>query len=81
MYIEAQGKVYTFYEHAVTRMRQRKIMSEWIEAALQEPDDTIELTPNRLAYDKMLDERRAIRVVVDEGASQIVTVYFTETEG
>lgn len=42
MYIEANGKIYTFYDHAVRRMRQRNITFELIETALLEPDDVKE---------------------------------------
>lgn len=80
MFIEVRGKIYTFYDHAVARMQIRNISFEWIEAALLEPDDMIELTPTRQAYDKTMDDERTIRVVVDEESSQIVTVYLVEAE-
>ena len=78
MYIEADGKIYTFYDHAVTRMRQRDIAFEWVETTLQDPDDLVKLTSNRMAYDKTFLENRIVRVVVDEELQQIVTVYYVD---
>jgi Domain of unknown function (DUF4258) len=80
MYIEAHGKIYTFYDHAIERMEIRKIQFEWVEIALHEPDDVVDLTPTRKAYDKQIDDQNAIRVVVDVTENQIVTVYPSEDE-
>ncbi len=80
MFIEAHGKIYTFYDHAVERMQIRNISFEWVEEALFEPDDVIELTPTRQAYDKIIDSEHTIRVVVDEESSEIVTVHLVEAE-
>ncbi len=81
MYVDAAGKTYTFYDHAVRRMQQRGIALEMVEQVLQDPDDVSELTLHRFAYDKVIEAARSIRVIVDEAENQIVTVYFMdETE-
>ena len=80
MYVAVGDKIYTFYEHALSRMKDRGIQFEWVEMALLTPDDVTQLTTLRYAYDKMLADDKSIRVVVDEAERQIVTVYYTETE-
>ena len=78
MYIEANGKTYTFYDHAVRRMTQRGITLEVVEQALRHPDDIFDLTLDRRAYDKVGEAAGSIGVVVDEVECQIVTVYFMD---
>lgn len=78
MYIEANGKIYTFYDHALDRMAIRDIEFAWVESALIEPDDVILISPIRTGYDKEIEDGVTIRVVVDEEASLIVTVFYRE---
>jgi hypothetical protein len=76
MYIDVNGKTYTFFDHAVGRMNERDISFDQVEQALAEPDDTFMLTLTRRAYDKVLDDDLEVRVIVDEVLAQIVSVYY-----
>ncbi len=77
-YIAVGDDVYTLYDHALQRMGERKILVEWVEAAMNEPDDVVDISPQRRGYDKSIDENTTIRVVVDENAKQIVTMFYIE---
>ncbi len=74
MFVNVGRKVYTFYDHAVKRMHERNITFEQVEATMLEPDSTTELPLGRTLYERVI-ENHAIGVVVDEGTSEIVTVW------
>jgi hypothetical protein len=74
------GKLYTFYDHFLEQIERRKILLEWVETALLEPDE-IEYSKStgRQLYDKYIpDINRWLRVVVDEYQAMIVTTHYLD---
>ena len=71
------GKLYTFYDHFESRIKERSIKIEWVERTLETPDDIgFSRITGRTLYDRFIEELgHEIRVVVDEEEAMIVTAH------
>jgi hypothetical protein len=73
-------KLYTYYDHFLEQIEQRRIAVAWVEEVLLEPDDLgYSKSTGRYWYEKFIEAaKQKIRVVVDEDESMIVTAHYVD---
>ena len=77
IYVSVGDDVYTATDHALRRIDERTVTEGYIEATLNEPDDTQEQVNGRTRYEKWFDDRaKWLIVIADDAIRTIWTVFW-----